>query len=280
MASESSWNPLLLQEIRNLQGPLPLQVLRKHSADNSSFLRIDLDFSVFLPIPMNQGQVDRFSLRKILSNAPLAVVGNAFALGLRKRSEDGQHQLSILAQAIDILFLKVHRNPKRPQFPHRFKQRHRIARKSADRFCENAVDPFRPALFQQAPKLRTGILCSRIRFVRVYPRIFPSRMLLDVSAVMAHLCRKRMQHSVLSRGHTAVSCNALPAGSGCGDRLNLVNDPCPLLIVLFHGFRLLSRPYIPLFIEKVNGHFDTIRPIPERIALPALIARHRIRCRK
>ena len=162
MASESSWNPLPLQEIRNLQGSLPLQILRKHSADNSRFLRVDLDFSVFLPIPMNQGQIDRLSLRKILSNAPLAVVGNAFALGLCKRSEDGQHQLSILARAIDILFLKVHRNSKRPQFPHGFKQRHRIARKSADRFCENAVDPFRPALFQQALKLRSGILGSRI----------------------------------------------------------------------------------------------------------------------
>ena len=96
-----------------------------------------------------------------------------------------------------MLFLKVHRYAEFLQFPHRFQQNQRISGKPTDRFGEDPVDLARPARFQQTLKLWPRILRPRVRLIRIYARERPSRMLLDVCAVIAYLLRERVQHGFL-----------------------------------------------------------------------------------
>ena len=70
------------------------------------------------------------TLLKLLSNTPLAVFRYVPAFFLKKRSEDREHQLSVPAHGINLLFLKVNAYAHLLENTHRFQQRDRISGKT------------------------------------------------------------------------------------------------------------------------------------------------------
>ena len=233
LAAQTAGNTFLTQRFRDSSLAHTVQTGMENETNSFGFLLIDNNASFFAPVAVQQRQIHGLSLREILANAPFAIIRNALALLLRKRSEDGQHQLTVPAQTVDILLLKIDRNAQLLQLSYRFQQRHRVTGEAADGFCEHPVDSARPAVCQQPLKLRAIVLRPGQRLVCVHPRIRPAGAALNKLAVMANLSGQRMQHSVLAGGHSAVGRNALQTGCGCGG-LHLVND---LFLCLFHdGF--------------------------------------------
>ena len=232
-AAQPAGNALLTQRLRDSPLSHAVQAGSEDEANDLSLPLVNNDASLFPAIAVKQRQVHGLSLREIFADAPFAVIRNALTLLLRKRSEDGQHQLAVPAQTVYVLLLKINRYPQFLQFTHRFQQRNRVTGEAADGLGEHSVDLSRPAVRQQPLKLRAIVLRPGQRFVCIHPCVGPAGAALNELAVMADLRGQRMQHGVLSGGHPAVGRNALQTGHGCG-RLHLADD---LFLCLFHdGF--------------------------------------------
>ena len=91
-------------------------------------------------VAVHKPPVCRFTSLELIAYAPLAVLGHRAALFLRIRRKDGQHQLAVAAQGVDVLFLEVDVHAQCFQLAHRFQQRDRIARKAADALCKHHAD--------------------------------------------------------------------------------------------------------------------------------------------
>ena len=186
-AAQPAGNALFAQRLRDSPLSHAVQAGSEDEANDLSLPLVNNDASLFSAIAVKQRQVHGLSFREILANAPFAVVRYAFALLLRKRSEDSQHQLAVPAQTVYVLFLKINRHAQFFQFTHRFQQCDRVAGEAADGFCEYPVDSARPAVCQQPLKLRAIVLRPGQRLVCVHPRIRPAGAALNKLAVMANL---------------------------------------------------------------------------------------------
>ena len=223
LAAQPAGNTLFAQRLRDSPLSHAVQAGSEDEANDLSLPLVNNDASLFPAIAVKQRQIHGLPLREIFANAPFAVIRNAFALLLRKRSEDGQHQLAVPAQTVYVLFLKINRYPQFLQFTHRFQQRNRVTGEAADGLGDHPVDSARPAVCQQSLKLRAIVLRPGQRFVCVHPRIRPAGAALNELAVMADLRGQRMQHGVLAGGNPAVGRNPLQPGHGRG-RLYLADD--------------------------------------------------------
>ena len=241
-----------------------IQICSEHVPHHGGFVLVDHDLSVHRPVAIQQHQVHGLPLGEILAYPPFAVVGHAFALLLRKRSEDGEHQLAVPAHGVDVLLLKINVNAQRLQLAHRFEHGHRVAGEPADGLGEDQVDLSRPAIREHLPESGPVALCAGVRFIGVHARVFPAGLALDIGAVVADLPGEGMQHGVLSRGDAAIGRHTLAARGG---RVGFDLPDLHRLLLLFflQGAYLLPRPYIPLLRPGVNRDFDTNRPRQGRI---------------
>ena len=75
-------------------------------------------------------QVDKLSVLKGFADAPFLVFAGrqAFLLGIGR--QDGQHQFSVRAHGVDVLFFKEHINTQAFQFPDGLQQCDRISGKT------------------------------------------------------------------------------------------------------------------------------------------------------
>ena len=263
-AAETPGNVRFPKLCRDLYAAHAHQIRLKHIPHNRRFALINPHPPIFAFVSVEQGQVHGLSFGEILAYPPFAVVGHAFALLLRKRSEDGEHQLAVPAHGVDVLLLKINVNAQRLQLAHRFEHGHRVAGEPADGLGEDQVDLSRPAIREHLPESGPVALGAGGRFIGVHARVFPAGLALDIGAVVADLPGEGMQHGVLSRGDAAIGRHTLAARGG---RVGFDLPDLHRLLLLFflQGAYLLPRPYIPLLRPGVNRDFDTNRPKQGRI---------------
>lgn len=187
-----------------------VQIVAEDHPDNFRFFRDNFQSSAFHFVPVNAEEAG-FAPLKVVADAPLAVFRNAVALFLRKRSEDGKHQLSIPVHRVNILFFEKHIHVQRFQFPHRFQQRYRISGEATETFDDNHVDLAVSAVRQQ-PLEVLSFLCCAGHFIRVNASKNPIRIALNQIAEVADLCGERMQHRVLYAGNSRIGGYALFPG--------------------------------------------------------------------
>ncbi|MPM54286.1 hypothetical protein SDC9_101064 [bioreactor metagenome] len=81
----------------------------------------------FYHITVHIPQSDQFAPFHLFPNSPFAVFGNGSALLLRKRREDGEHQLAIPGIAVDVLPFEKYIYTLSLQFPQYVQRIQRIA---------------------------------------------------------------------------------------------------------------------------------------------------------
>ena len=104
------------------------------------------------------------------------------------------------------LFLEIDINAQCFQFSYRFQQGNRVSCKTGNGLCQNQVDFSPPASVQQLLKFCTIFLCSRQCLICINTAEQPLRIALDQLIVIADLCRQRMEHGILSAGHSGIGC--------------------------------------------------------------------------
>ena len=184
-------------------------------------------------VPVHEAPSSRFTQFKLFADAPLAVFRNTEALFLRKRSEDGKHQLAIPAHGVYVLFLEVNVHAQRFQLAHRFQQRNRISGKPADGFGDDPVDFPRAAICQHPLKSLAIILGAGQRLVYIHASIAPFGIALNEVAVIADLRRQGVQHGVLAAGNAGIRRHTLLHRQGWQAGFNLAYG-------LFHAIHLLG----------------------------------------
>ena len=163
-------------------------------------------------------KASRNTLLELLPNSPLAVFGYVSAFFLEKRSEDREHQLSVPAHGINLLFLKVNAYAHFFKHAHRFQQCDRISGKARNGFDQYHIDLTGPAVTQHPLKLRAVFFGAGQPFIGVNTGIFPFWVALDQIAVVADLCCQRMKHGVFTHGNTGIGCYTLESGHLYGGR--------------------------------------------------------------
>ena len=185
-----------------------VQIVAEDHPDNFRFFRDNFQSSAFHFVPVNAEEAG-FAPLKVVADAPLAVFRNAVAFLLRKRSEDGQHKLTVPAQRIQLLFLKINAYAQPLQLAHRIQQRQRISGETGNGLDQNQVDLSFAAFLQHPLKFRARFLRPGQPKIREYACVLPFGISLDPFAVIADLRRQRVQHGVLFHGDAGIGCHAL-----------------------------------------------------------------------
>ena len=230
----------LCQQLHDFHAAHALQIHLKNSANHRGFLRLNGKAAVSYLVAVHS-KARGNTLLEFLSDAPFAVFGYAAALLLCKRSEDGQHKLTVPAQRIQLLFLKINAYAQPLQLAHRIQQRQRIPGETGDGLDQNQVDLSFAAFFQHPLKFRARFLRSGQTKIREYPCILPFGVSLDPFAVIADLRRQRVQHGVLFHGDAGISCHALSHRQlrrrfHAGERHCLLVHFNPSLLTLYQSF--------------------------------------------
>ena len=108
----------LRQPLHNSHAAHAVQIHLENPANHRGFLWLNGKAGVSYLVavhPKSRGD----ALFEFLSDAPFAVFGHASAFLLRKRSEDGQHKLTVPAQRIQLLFFEINAYAQSLQFAYR-----------------------------------------------------------------------------------------------------------------------------------------------------------------
>ena len=186
-SAKAPWHLCFPKSCRDPHAAFTVQIRLEYVPHHSGLCFMDHDLSMFASVPVQQHQIDRLSFGEILAYPALAVVRHALALLLRKRSEDGEHQLAIPAHGVNVLFLKVNVNAQRFQLTYRFEHGHGIARKPADGLGQNQIDFSRTAVQEHLTKPGPFPFGAGVCLIRIHTRVFPVRMALDTGTVVADL---------------------------------------------------------------------------------------------
>ena len=198
----------LRQKLHDFDAAHAAQVHLENSSNHCGFFRLNGKAAVFHRVAVH-AKARGNALFEFLSNAPFAVFGYAAAFLLRKRSEDDQHKLTIPAQRIHLLLLKINAYAQPLQFTHRIQQRQRVSGETGDGLDQNQVDLTFAAFLQHPLKLRTRFLRTGQAIIREYPCILPFGVSLNQFAVIADLRRQRVKHGVLFHGDAGIGRYAL-----------------------------------------------------------------------
>ena len=198
-------NSLRVQLLRYAVAGIAVQKHLKNASDYSGFLLVDDQIAVLGPIAVNLAAA---SLAAFIAfaDAPFAVLRNAATLFLRKGSEDCEHQFTVTAEGVDVFLLEADLNSQLLQVPDRVKQVHRVTGKALYTLREYYVDRSGLTVSQHPLELIAVLHASPGNTViGVNASVFPFRVLLDKSAVVAHLCGERVLHPLRFHGHSGVS---------------------------------------------------------------------------
>ena len=205
-------NTLRVQLLRYAVAGIAVQKHLKNASDYDGFLLVDDQIAVLGPIAVNLAAA---SLAAFIAfaDAPFAVFRNAATLFLRKGSEDCEHQFTVTAEGVDVFLLEADLNSQLLQAPDRVKQVHRVTGKALYTLREYYVDRSGLTVSQHPLELIAVLHASPGNTViGVNASVFPFRVLLDKSAVVAHLCGERVLHPLRFHGHSGVSSDSFFSG--------------------------------------------------------------------
>lgn len=132
----------------------------EYLTNNGGIFLIHLDTACGNVVAEQESQVDKFSVLKRFADAPFLVFTGRQAFFLCVGCQNGQHQLSVRAHGMDVLFFKENIDTQAFQFPDGFQQRDRISGEAGDTFCNDEVDfPRRGSLPAFAESRPAGSLC-------------------------------------------------------------------------------------------------------------------------
>ena len=182
--------PLLCQQLRDAGWRLPVQKQAVDLPHGLRFLFIHHRRSVLAPVVAQEAPVGHghLAVRDAPAPAPGHVLRNAAAFFLGKAGHDGDHQLSLAVQSIDVLLFKRDPDPFFLQLPDGGQAVHRVPGEAADAFCNNPVDlPSQRIRDQPVKALPTGGGGGRNTVIRIQARVFPLRVVPDQAAVIVAL---------------------------------------------------------------------------------------------
>ena len=153
---------------------------------------------------------------------------------------------------MDVLFLKIHIHAHAFQLPHRFQQGDGVSGEPGNGFGDHHIHRPGAAIRQEPLEVFAVVFGAGQSFIGIYARIFPAAVALV--GIIADLCRQRMEHGVLSAGHSGVRCDPLQFGDTGLWKAGLGYNSLHVLFLLcinlgYHIFALTGR-YIKRFPRK------------------------------
>ena len=154
---------------------------------NRAFHRIDLNAVLADLIAEHETPAHDFAFFKGLTDTPFHVFTNRPAFFLGIGCQDGQHELTVGAFAVDVLFLEEYVDAQVFELPHRFQQGDGVPGEPRNRLRDNHIDFPGPAVRQHSLEFLPAVLGAGDRFICIDPGVLPTGMALDEIAVVAHL---------------------------------------------------------------------------------------------
>ena len=207
-SAEGTFTPSVVQIAADGTQALAAVEAREYLTDNGGFFLIHLNTICGNAVAEQESQVDKLSVLKCFTDAPFLVFTGRQAFFLCIGCQDGQHQLSVRAHGVEVLFFKEHINTQAFQFPDGFQQRDRISCKAGDAFCNDEVDFSGAAACQHSLKAVPLALGAGDGFVTEHATVKPTGVRLNQAVVIAHLRGKRVEHRVLSGRNAGIGADA------------------------------------------------------------------------
>ena len=151
-------------------------------------------------------------LFEVCPDAPFLVLAGRSAFLLGVGCQDGHHQLAVTTHGVDVLLLKINVHPQRFEFTDGFQKCNRVSRKAGDGLGDHHIDFTSMTVSNQPLEVLSGILCAGLGLVGIDTDVEPILVALNQTAVVADLCRQRVEHGILAAGHTGIGCNTLFLG--------------------------------------------------------------------
>ena len=199
------------------------EVVGENTPHDLALLWLDDVNAILVPIPQHLSRPG-LAVLEVFLDAPLLIFAGGEALLLCVGCQDGQHQLTVCAHGVDVLFLEVHIHPQRFQIPDGLEQHHSIPGEPGDRLGDDEVDVPGAALGQQPLEILPVLLCAGQGLVCVHPAVEPAWVVLDEAAVVADLGRKGVEHGVLAGGHSGVGRDPCCLGLGRNFQSHFLNN--------------------------------------------------------
>ena len=204
LSAEGTGDSGLVQRGGDPAHALAVKEAPENVPDHLSLLCVHPD-SVFVDVvPVQETPVQKLTIFKALADPPLLVLAGRAAFFLRVGGEDGQHQLSLGAQRVDVLFFEVHVHTQPLQLPDGLQQRDRVTRQTREALRNDHIDFTVAAGGHHALEVLPIFLGPGQRLVRVHTAVDPAGVVIDQVAVVADLRGERVQHGILACGHSGV----------------------------------------------------------------------------
>lgn len=173
-----------------LEAGFPVEEVLEDAPDDGRFLRDDDKLVAFPAVTVEIEPAVRDALLEPFLYVPLDVLADGPALFLRKRCEDGQHELAVIAERPDVFLLEPHLDAYLLQMPDGLEKVHGVPRKALDGLRQDEVDLAGFGIGQHAVE---GVALCRPRagnaVIGIYACIFPFGIFLDEAAVVTDLRR-------------------------------------------------------------------------------------------
>lgn len=225
------------------------QVVIEDTPDDLRFFRDDSQLTVLTAVAQHEESLGS-AFFEVSFHPPLLVFadGETFLLGIT--CQNGKHQLSVSGGGVDGLFFKINADAQFLQLPYRFQKGHGIPGKPGYGLGDDVIDLSGTTVDEHPLEVLPAVPGAGLGFVGVNAHILPAVMMADVGAVMIHLGRQGVKHSILAAGHSGVCRH--PEGLGHpGCKLDLFHGP-------WHGI-LLCIKYRQLHnIARFGGYSKSI----------------------